>query len=134
MIKTFEQFDRDILCEGSEWWSEEIYTVIISYDNEVKHIYNTVSQHAVISRIREFAEYISILTRANMEELKGQDLHKKIIKGYTLKNPTINMGWKTCSIVLIKGGEPFDEFKEYINTLKKQVNDLKATEKKNKLK
>ena len=134
MIKTFEQFDMDILCEGSEWWNEGIYTVIISYDNEVKHIYNTVSQHAEMSRIREFAEYISILTRANMEELKGQDLHKKIIKGYTLKNPTINMGWKTCSIVLIKGGEPFDEFKEYINTLKKQVNDLKATEKKNKLK
>jgi hypothetical protein len=135
MIKTFEQFNIDILCEDKEqWWNNDIYTTIITYDNEIKYIYNTVSLISLTSYINEFVKYISILTNADVEELKKNDTNKRIIKEYTFKNPKIDMGWKTCSIFLIRGGDPFDTFKEYINTLKKQVNDLKAAEKNNKLK
>ena len=137
MIKTFEQFNIDILCEGEEgWWNNEVYTIIISYDNKIKTIYNTISVNSITPNINinEFVEYISALSNADVEDLKGKDSNKRLIKGYSFKNPKIDMGWKTCSIVLMRGGEPFADFKEYINTLKKQVNDLKATEKKNKLK
>ena len=135
MIKTFEQFDIDILCEGGEgWWNNDVYTIIISYDNEIKNIYNTISVTSITSYINEFAEYISALSNADVEDLKGKDSNKRLIKGYSFKNPKIDMGWKTCCIVLMRGGEPLGDFKEYIKTLKKQVNDLKAAEKQNRLK
>lgn len=135
MIKTFEQFNIDILCEGEEgWWNNEIYTIIISYDNMIKTIYNTVSPISLTPYINEFVEYISALSNADVEDLKGKDSNKRLIKGYSFKNPKIDMGWKTCCIVLMRGGEPLVDFKEYIKTLKKQVNDLKSAEKNNKLK
>lgn len=134
MIKTFEQFDIDILCEGGEgWWNNDVYTIIISYDNEIKNIYNTISAYP-LTNVNEFVEYISDLSHADVEDLKKKDSNKRLIKGYTFKNPKIDMGWKTCCIVVMRGGEPLSDFKEYIKTLKKQVNDLKAAEKQNRLK
>ena len=50
-------------------------------------------------------------------------------KGYSFKNPKIDMGWKTCCIVLIRGGEPFGDFKKYIKTLKKYEKNLVVSEK-----
>ena len=134
MIKTFEQFDKDILCEGEEgWWNNDVYTIIISYDNEIKNIYNTISTYP-LTNVNEFVEYISNLSHADVEDLKKKDSNKRLIKGYTFKNPKIDMGWKTCCIVVMRGGESLSDFKEYIKTLKKQVNDLKAAEKQNRLK
>ena len=134
MIKTFEQYinkdiNIDILCEGEEcWWNRDMCTAIISYDGEIKNTYLNVTHYSLSEYVDEFVKYMSILTLADIEELKNTD--KRFIKGYTLKNPKRNKEWETCSIFLLKGGEPADAFKEHINTLQKQVKELGYEEKK----
>jgi hypothetical protein len=138
MIKTFEEFinediNVDILCEGEEyWWNKEMYNIIISYDGEIKNTYLNVGPYSLSQYVDEFVKYISILTLADTEELKRKNTDKRFIKGYTLKNPKRNKEWETCSIFLFKGGEPADTFKEYINTLQKQVKELGYEEEKKK--
>lgn len=137
MIKTFEQFinediNVDILCEGEEyWWNKEIGTIIISYDGEIKNTYMNVSTYGLSVYVDKIVKYISILTLADIEEIKRKNTDKRFIKGYKFKNPKRNKEWDTCSIVLIKGGETRETLKEYISDLQKQVKELEDKEKKN---
>lgn len=138
MIKTFEQYinkdiNIDILCEGEEyWWNKDMCTAIISYDGVIKNTYMNVTQYSLSDYIDEFVKYMSILTLADIEELKKKNTDKRFIKGYTLKNPKRNNEWETCSIFLFKGGETSEAFKEYVNALQKQVKELGYEEEKKK--
>lgn len=138
MIKTFEQYinkdiNIDILCEGEEyWWNKDMCTAIISYDGVIKNTYMNVAQYSLSDYIDEFVKYMSILTLADIEELKKKNTDKRFIKGYTLKNPKRNNEWETCSIFLFKGGETSEAFKEYVNALQKQVKELGYEEEKKK--
>lgn len=138
MIKTFEQYinkdiNIDILCEGEEcWWNKGMCSVIISYDGEIKNTYMDISEFSLSRYVDEFVKYISILTLADIEELKKNNTNKRFVKGYTLKNPKRNKEWETCSIFLFKGGDSPQPFEEYINNLKKQVKELGYEEEKKK--
>ena len=140
MIKTFEQYidentNVDILCEGGEcWWNKDMCSIIISYDGEVKNTYMDISQYSSSQYVDEFVKYISILTLADVEDLKKKNTNtnKRFVKGYTLKNPKRNKEWDTCSIFLFKGGDTPEALEEYINNLKKQANELGYEEEKKK--
>lgn len=140
MIKTFEQYingdiSGDILYEAEEcWWNNRMYSVIISYDGEIKNTYMDIGQYSSSQYVDEFVKYISILTLADVEDLKKKNTNtnKRLIKGYTLKNPKRNKEWDTCSIFLFKGGDAPEALVEYINNLKKQANELGYEEEKKK--